>query len=233
MEMNKTLKMTKYQLVFFLWGFVGFYGSRIFFSFLNLFNNGQTSIGGGELILPLIMGLISFKGSYYFSQANNLPRRIFNLANVLALAVLSLVIALVQFACGYVALNFFPAELSNETMFHLIYSANLGQNFLLEFVFFMFIGLLGWFLYMLFYRANTWQRILLSLTPVFAYWIGRFANRISGGMFIQKLGILTFKAFGLATEIPNVLMATVSFGALALVLWLLNSLLMYKMPIKA
>lgn len=77
------------------------------FSFLNLFNNGQTSIGGGELILPLIMGLISFKGSYYFSQANNLPRRIFNLANVLALAVLSLVIALVQFACGYMALNFF------------------------------------------------------------------------------------------------------------------------------
>lgn len=213
----------KYQLASFK-KTIGIYYA-ILLAILLLLGGPSVTTAATEVFV-FVLGLNIFTQSFLFAQANNISRKTFYVGTIIALICLAAIFALLD------SIVSFTGIVAKLGMYSQIYPPSIGMNLLWSFVFFAFLGSLGWMINMIYYRSNTSAKIVVSLAPVFIIWIIVFLNNWTDGKLWASIGSFLASAFGFTSKVPNPLPAVVGFSVLTLFVWLINRLLMYRMPTK-
>lgn len=224
--MTKIGRFAKYQLSYYTTAVPIFFG---IFVLLGLFTHspGSGNSMGGSGIFIFILGLNWFKTSFRFSQANNLPRRVFYLGTLLAIVALAAILSIVTTILDGVLSGGIAIGLYRQ-----IYPANLLAQLLWNWVSAVAAASAGWMISMLYYRSSLPMKIIVSLSPVLVIWLFNQIHRHTGGKFWFSLLDLFKRAFGLVGETANPYPAILSFTMLAIVICAACGALMYRAPVK-
>ena len=192
-------------------------------------STGSTSLSGvSSMIFIFVVGLNCFRSSFLFCQANNISRRSFYFATILSLLALAVILSLCDLVLDTV-MSRYPFYAG---FFELVYTASGFVKILWTTALFTFSASLGWMITMIFYRANTWVKVLVSISPIAAITLAGYLHQRTGGAFGYALVNLLDKALGFSSETPNPYPAIVTFALASLVIWAVNYLLMHKAPVR-
>lgn len=231
--MNRVFSFTRYQLRDYRNAVLTFYVILITLALIMLASSGkssgQSSISGGSIVFVFVLGLNCFKTSFLFSQANNLSRKTFYLATLLSLVGLAIIMGFGDFIFEAL-MGRMP---SYRGIFEQIYGESSRAKILWSVVSLTFAGSLGWMITMLYYRSTTLWKVIISVSPVVVLSVFTYLNSLLGGRLGISLGSFLVTAMGFAGETPNPYPAILSFTLGSIMLWLVNYVLMYKVPVKA
>lgn len=232
--MNQIRAFAKYQLSDNRDGVLGFYGILLTLAFIMIVtrgwdSSGQTSLSGSSVVFIFVLGLNCFRTSFLFAQANNISRRSFYFATILALVGLAAILSLADFVLDSV-MSRYPFYAG---FFEQIYQGPWIAKLLWTTSLLTFSASLGWMITMLYYRANTVVKVLLSISPIVAITLVSYIHQRTGGAFGYRLLDLLTKVFGFSAEIPNPYPAVATLALASLLIWGVNYLLMYKTPVRS
>lgn len=224
--MNKTVRFAKYQLSYYTIAVIVFYGITVLLALLTYSPGGGNAMAGTGVFV-FVLGLNWFKPSFLFSQANNLPRRVFYLGTVLAIFALTLVMSL--------ATSFMDAVLRSGVkigLFAQIYPLQILPQLLWTWASLIASAGAGLMISMLYYRSSPPVKIAISVSPVFFGWLlGQIERRSNGGFGLRFLELFK-RAFGIAGEVPNPYPAILSFIVLAMIFLTASAVLLHRAPVK-
>lgn len=225
--MKKVLSLAKYQLLYFKNAVFSYCCIILVLSFFTNRPGSGNTIASSQIFV-FVLGLNWFKNSFMFSQANNVSRRTFYLATTLAAMTLCLVFTVfdgvLEMALSHVHVGLYGQLYPPSLIAQLLWSA----------AFLIFSVGSGWLITMLYYRANLWQKLLISFSPVLLYWAINSAHNLRGGGVWESIWSFLRKALGMIPgEVPNPYPSILSFVVASIVIWALNSLLMYRISVKA
>lgn len=224
--MKHVRQFAKYQLVYFKNSVLTYY--FVVFLVALMFNRpGSGNTLSGSMVFILVLGLNWFKTSFRFSQANNLSRKTFYFATILAILAMSVFMSVVDVLLDSVFKNV------QVGFFGQLYPPNNFAEILWSIAVLATFASLGWMINMMYYRANGPMKIAISFSPVLVIWLMVRLNDRIGGKLANSFMAFAIRAFGLAGEVPNPYAAIISFAVLTLVILVINGLLMHRTPIKA
>ena len=228
--MEHVSRFAKYQLSRFSAAVLIFYIAVVVIAIVTSFAGASGEFNGGSALLAFILGLNCFKTSFLFSQANNISRRSFYFATLLSILTLAVALSLVDLVV-YGVLG--PVIEYQTFQFMNVYQMTGLTRFLWAAAALTLSASLGWMITMLYYRVNSIMKVFISLSPfAVASAYGYFNNLTAGGLALS-LERFALNALGLAGGMPNPYTAMLSLALVAIVIWVLNCLLMYKTPVKA
>lgn len=235
--MNSTWKVVKYQIqdaikvvrvyygILFCIGCViamfGWYETRS--------GSNVQGIGISTAIFLFVYGLNCFKVNFRFMQAYNISRVKFYKALIITFALLSGVMAAIE----VIVTKLLQLVVAYEGMYEQVYKKDfIIANFIWSFALYMSLLGLGWFITMIYYRANKLMKTFVSLTPVFLIMLQGLLENLIGGAVVHKAGADFFGAILGFSDNNNSYMAVLSFGILAMGIYALCYLLIRRIPIK-
>lgn len=231
--MNGILKVTKYQLRDYRKA-VGIYYSIILIlalgwiiAMLNTNVKGYANFGSTGIFI-FILGLNTFKNSFKFTHANNVSRKRFYYGTMIAIVIVSLFMAFADTIFTSIFL-----EIGNyKSNFQQIYnSVSFVDNFFWSFGLLLFATILGWFITMLYYRANNILKIIISIMPVIIIIIFSYINTLFNGKVFKSLISFLGSIMGVTGNV-NPYNAVLSFTIGSIGLLALSYLLIRRAPIK-
>lgn len=223
--MTKVGRFAKYQFLCHTKAVLIFYALIFMFAILtNSPGSGNTLAGSG--IFVFVLGLNWFKTSFRFSQANNLPRKVFYVGTILAILALTLVMCTVDTILAGV---FQGVTIG---LYRQIYPPQILAEFLWRWSALAVSASFGLMVSMVYYRSTPLLKILVSLSPVFVFWLLNQIDKRTGGEFWYRFFTFLMRAFGRTGEIASPYPAVLSFVVLALAIWAASAALMYRVPIK-
>lgn len=231
--MNKTLKVTRYQihdnvkaipiyysvlimLVAFLeiiaWKF-GSPDQRI-----NLRGNGLDS---STAIFIFVVGLNCFKTSFKFISANGVSRKRFFRENILALLGIAALLAVTETILTMVVYK--PLINYQQSYEELYQSASLIGSALWLFFLYWGSAMLGWFISLLYYRSNKPLKLVISISPVVIFIGLGFIDSMMDGRVYPAIRRFVLNFWGLPTMNPysailNLSLFTALLGSLIFLL---------------
>ena len=191
-------------------------------------STGQSGLSGSTIVFVFVIGLNCFRTSFLFSQANNMSRRTFFLATIASLLGLAVLMSLVDFVIDSV-MNKFPFY---QGFFDQIYLAPGLAKILWTILLLTFVSSLGWMVTMLYYRANTLVKVLISVSPIVIITILGYLHQRTAGRLGYWIVSLFGKALGLSVETSTPYPAMLSFALASVLVWAINYLLMFKTPVR-
>jgi hypothetical protein len=192
-------------------------------------STGTTSLSGvSSMIFIFVLGLNCFRSSFLFCQANNISRRSFYFATILSLLVLAVILSLCDLVLDAV-LGRYPFY---EGFFEQIYPASGFAKILWTTALFTFSASLGWMITMIYYRANPWVKVLVSISPIVVITLAGYLHQRTDGVFGYALFVLLGKALGFSAQGPNLYPAMATFVLASMAIWAVNYLLMRKTPVR-
>lgn len=228
--MSNILEFFKYRLSVSWKAIAQFYVVILGIYIISVFIGGRSliEINGVSFIFLFVVGLNIFKTEFLFAQANNISRCSFYLATALTIISLGFVVGLTDHLLSF----FIGGNTIYRGLLYTVYPASLPR-FFAQVAFNIFVMLAGWLITMLYYRASSLFKVIISLAPIIIIWIFNKINAMIGGGLWQKIFNFLCKILGFGGEAPNVLPALLSFTVFSLFILVINSLLMSRMPIKA
>ena len=183
--MGTTLKVTKYQLYSFYKAVLVFYIIILMVSLgtiaLAVKATEEVSFGGlgtATIIFISIAGVDCFKTGFKFMMANNVSRRRFYYGNLIALAVLAAFMALADTALSAIL----SSVIRYQSLTGQLYGfSNYTAEYLWSFGLYTLAACMGWFISMLYYRADGVMKMVVFITPMAAGIIFAFLDRQTGG----------------------------------------------------
>lgn len=232
--MNGILKVTKYQLRDYRKS-VGIYYSIILIlavawiiAMLNTNATGYSNFSGSTVIFIFILGLNTFKNSFKFTHANNVSRKRFYYGTMIAIVIVSLFMAFAD----TILTSIFLQSGYYKSNFHQIYNyVSFVDDFFWSFGVLLFATSIGWFITMLYYRANNIMKIIISIMPVVFIIIFSYINSLLNGKILSSLISFLGNILGITGEV-NPYNAVLSFIIGTIGLFALNYLLIRRAPIK-
>lgn len=221
---------SKYLLAFFTKGVLSYYIMIIAISVLTLLGGGQSEINGGGLLLTFALGLMFFKDSFLFSQANNISRRSFYVSTLLSILALSAILSIFDSILAAVLeglITYDPIFL-NRILYQMTYLGRIPLTAILLTL--SFSG--GWMTRMLYYRANTPLKMVISLSPIILISSYERLDRLTGNRLGASFLSFILRVLGLTGEVPDPYPAMLSFALFSVVVWGFNYVLMYRAPVK-
>lgn len=233
--MNNIFKVSKYQMRDIRKGFIIFYTIIFAISITSVIVSsslqGNVSFEGfgiSTAIFIFITGLNCFKGNFKFLHINNVSRKRFYVANIITLATVSAIMALIDIILS----NILNLMVSYSDIFNEFYRTNsIFANFLWSFTFFVFLAYLGWFITMIYYRCDKLMKTIVSLSPVFLIIIITFINSITDIGLWGKIVNIFGRILGLSDG-SKPYIAVMSFVIGSVGVLLLDNLLIRKIPIR-
>ena len=232
--MNRILPFAKYQLSDNRSGVLIFYSILIAIAVMmaaipSWDSRGQTNLSGSSIVFVFVIGLNCFRSSFLFAQANNITRRTFYFATILALVGLAVILSLADFIMDSVMSRYpFYAGL-----FEQMYAAPAVTKILWTIVLLTFSASLGWMITMLYYRANALVKVLISVSPIALMLLVNYIHLLTGGRFGYWLLDFFARALGFSWETSNPYPAIGSLFLASLLIWGINFLLIKKAPVRA
>ncbi|MCK9525299.1 MAG: hypothetical protein M0R49_05155 [Limnochordia bacterium] len=233
--MNQIRSLAKYQLSDNRNGLLIFYAILIAIALVMIAissweaASGHTSLSGSSIVFLFVIGLNCFRPSFLFAQANNISRRTFYFATILSLVGLAVIVSLADFVMDSV-MSRYPFYYG---IFDQIYAAPGMTKILWTMAMLTFSASLGWMITMLYYRANAWVKVLISVSPLVFIILASYIHQLTGGTFGYRVLDLLARAFGFSAETPNPYPAIATLTLTVLVIWAINYLLMRKTPVRA
>lgn len=228
--MARVLSFAKYQVSSLSIVIGGFYLGVFAIALVTALFGWTGEMNGGMVIVAFVLGLNCFKTSYLFAQANNISRRSFYFATVLALLVLSIG----SFCTEFLATGLLKSLITYGSVhFYAYYQMGFFAEFLFTVSMLMLLTSVGWMINMIYYRSNAIMKVVVSLSPIGLVFVFNYFNdRTQGGLWNALFGFVQ-KALGFQTEVPNPYIAVLSFTLGSIAILLFNYLLMYRTPVKA
>ena len=223
MTMNRILSFAKYQLCDNRNGVLIFYATLVAIAVAMILKsegaNGTSSLSGSSIVFIFVLGLNCFRSSFLFAQANNITRRTFYFATILALVGLAVILSLADFVMDS-AMNRYAFY---EGFFEQMYAAPAVTKILWTTVLLTFSASLGWMITMFYYRANALVKVLISVSPIAFMIIASYIHQLTSGRFGYWLLDFFVRASGFSGEIPNPYPAIGSLFLASLLIWALIS----------
>jgi len=188
--------------------------------------------GGGDfvaLVYMPIMGLIFFAPSFRYALSQGISRKKFFLAGILSMAVMSAILAVMVEIIFVINL-----QVANVWMiYELIYGThNLLSIIVWEFAALLFLGILGWFICLIYYLGNRTTKILVSVAPFVLVPLIMLCNALVNGAISRALWQFCKTAMGYSVINPNPYIGMANMLAAAVVLTGFIYLLLRRAPIK-
>lgn len=228
--MARVLSFAKYQVSSMSIVIGSFYLGVLTFALITALFGWTGEMNSGMVIVAFVVGLNCFKTSFLFAQANNISRRSFYFANILALFALAIGTSCTEL----VATGLLQRMVSYRTAYFFdYYPMGLFSRLILTTALMMLLASLGWLINMIYYRSNAIMKVVVSLSPIGLVFVFNYFNdRTQGGLWNALIGFVQ-KALGFQTEVPNPYIAVLSFTIGSIAILLFNYLLMYRTPVKA
>ena len=234
--MNGLLKVTRYQLRDQRDTVIIYYGIIVGLITMGTTailrdTQGNSSMGGlglTSVVFIFILGLNCFTSAFRFMQANNVSRQRFYIANVLALSVISLFMATIDTTLGLVLRLLIPYSGMTEQLYG---TAAFLPELIWTFTLAALAAHAGWVINMIYYRSNKIQKILVSVSPLFAFITLVYINRRTAGAFGTFLMEFLTTLLGFSNG-PNPYIAALSFTTGAAIMAGLGFLLIRRAPVK-
>lgn len=193
----KTLKIMRYQLWDAKYGILTFYGiilaitSLLVLMNLNIMKQGNINVSMGgidmaSIIFIFVTGLVSFKSSFRFMQANSVSRIHFLKGHILSIFPIAGLMALIDIIINR-ASNLF---IQNNSLFLQIYSKveygfqpnlNIFSNFAWSFSVLCFFGIIGFCISLIYYRSSKVLKIVISIMPFIIISALGYLNGLTNG----------------------------------------------------
>ena len=227
--MKRILSLAKYQLRDNRSAVLIFYAVLIaIVLILNLGDGEGTRISGASMIFIFVAGLNCFRPSFLFAQANNISRRSFYLATILALMGLAVILG--------VADTLFDSLMDGYPFYHgffeQFYPASVIAKLLWTITLLMFSASVGWMITMFYYRANVLVKVLISMSPLVFIILASYIDQRTDGRFGNLLLNFLLTSMGFSGETPNPYPAVLSFTLATLLVWGVNYLLVRRAPVR-
>lgn len=224
--MTRVYTFARYQISYFKTALLIYYATIVVLAMvINTPGSGNST--ATSLVMIFVLGLNWFKPSYKFAQANNLTRKDFYYSTLMAILVYAAFMAFVDTVLNG-RFRYISVDLYSQ-----IYEPAIGTQLLWSTFLLIFMASFGWMISMIYYRANTKAKILISVSPVLLPWVINFITSITGPRMQEQVITLLARAFGVTGGVPNPYPAMLSFLIMSLAVWGINLLLMHKMPVKA
>ena len=235
--MNGLLKITRFQLRDQRNAIAIFYSIIVGLATLGTVavlrdTKGNSSMGGlgmTSVVFIFILGLNCFTTTFKFMQANNVSRRKFYLANILALSVIALLMATIDTTLGFIMSLLIPYEGITEQIYGM---SSLLPELIWTFTLATLAAHVGWLISMVYYRSSKLQKILVSMSPLFGFITLIYVDRRTAGAFSTAIIRFMGWALGFKAQHPNPYVASLSFTLAAMAVAGLCFLLISRAPVK-
>jgi hypothetical protein len=236
--MNNTLKVSRYLFRDFRKGMMIFYAIILAIIILmvalyfNVISPGDgyanfSGFGLSAFIFLFVSGLNCFKVNFKFLQANNISRKRFYSANIVALITVSAIMALIDTAMTNILKLMIPYESILEQLYR---NGAIFTNFMWSFALFILAVSTGWCITMLYYKSDKLMKTVISFAPVLIIVLLVMLNNLVRGAI--GTAIVRFLTLALGFGNNNPYMAVLSFFIAAAGALGLCYLLIRRMPIK-
>lgn len=234
--MNGILKVTRFQLRDSRNAVAIFYavilGLLSLVAMVALRSPGSNSSVGGlglsSVVFIFILGLNCFTSAFRFMQANGVSRKRFFFATVLALVIIAIFMSVVDIILGLAIGTLVRYSGVVEQLYGI---SSLIPELTFNTALAVFAAMAGWMISMIYYRSNKLQKVLVSLSPLFALTIFIYLNRYTAG----ALGTAIVRFLGTALGFfsgPSPYVAMLSFSIGAAITAGLCFLLIRNAPVK-
>lgn len=219
-----------------------FLTAMLLVNFLVATNEGSSSSGmeiAGAVFL-FVTGLCAFRENFYFAQANNITRKTFFRGLVLSIPPLCVAMSLIDLLINRLLNLFIPNVMLYDMIFSgfgkpQLYAEDLGSylhelqrvwypssdigyiftGLLWSFVIYCAAFYLGLMVTLIYYRANTWQKVLVSLVPVALLYVGSAIPMMPNTFLAKTLrSVVRFLAAAFGS---SALLSSLSFTVLCLI----------------
>ena len=222
----------------------------IFLTIINRMNGGEMSFSSLEFsscIFLLVSGIVTAKGTFKFTQANNLTRKTYFFGTLLAVPAVAVVMACIDavlyrlFALFMTSMSAFDMIYHNDLIFgsgnastpiwHPINTfASISSAFFWQLTLYACVFMLGMLFGSVLYRSNRVIKIVLAIAPVLLIMFVFNTSSFLPGTFWSSVGNFLAAAFGLNNG--NSYMAALSFTVLFSVFSGIAWLFIRRMTIK-
>ncbi len=235
--MNSVLKVTKFQFVeLYKWQIVSCVGVLVLNLLISMaiirLTEEPGPVGGGDyvaLIYMPIMGLIAFTPNFKYAVSLGITRKNFFLSGVLSLSGFAAVLAVAVGVIFIVNLQIANVIMLYKIIYHNQYILSL---IVWEFAALCFLGMLGWFICMIYYLSNRTVKILVSIAPFVLVPLIMLFNTLVDGAIGRALWRFCKTAMGYSLFDANPYIGTGSLLAGAVIFAGLVYLLVRRAPIK-
>ncbi|MBU3199676.1 hypothetical protein LL037_11210 [Clostridium estertheticum] len=194
---------------------------------MSQYSGVSSSTSGLEIssvVLLFVLGLTFFRENFYFTQANNIPRRDYFKATAMAILAIGLTMSILDVIINRVY-NIF---MENRTIYDMIYSEvsrsssvwiqsnsiqTLFGTVTFLFAFYIVAFGVGLLTTMIYYKCNKTMKVLVSLIPIVLYGIVS-RNDVELG---EKIKDFIGNLLGIQIEIRNSYMAVITFICLFII----------------
>lgn len=236
--MSNILRATKYQLAMFIPQSLSCLlilaiNILISITVTNLFPGSGISAGSSDLIVLiwiLILGLSFFIPSFKFILSNAVSRKSLFWANILSLAIVSVIWAgVLTIVLSLIS----KMNIKVIVLYNLFYKDNstMGTMFWFIGIFFL-LATLGWFITMVYYRSSKRMSYAISFSPFILSGLLTIINQSTNGKLIDAFINFFITAMGFSGNIPNPYIGSFSMLLLTVIICSFNYLLIRKAQIK-
>lgn len=198
-----------------------------------LFPASGISAGSSDLIAFIslfILGLLSFKPSFRFMLANAVSRKSLFWANILSMAILSVVLAVtITLVLSLIS----RMNIKVFVLFTLFYKSTSTTATVVWFIgIFFLLAVLGWFINMVYYRSSKPMAYAISFVPFILFGLLTILNQTSHGKLFESILNFMVRVMGFSGSVPNPYIGSFSMLLLTVIICAFNYLLIRKAQIK-
>jgi hypothetical protein len=181
------------------------------------------------MVYMFVLGIVIFSPAFKYVLYIGVSRRRFFLAMGLNIVLLAIIFAILVMII-YVS----SQKIANEwTLYTLIYrDQNILGMLVWEFAIMLFLGVLGWFIRLVYYVSNRNTQLIISIAPIILISLLILFNALADGGIGQAFWEFLKTVMGFSTNIPNPYIGTVSMLAAAVILGVPIFLLLRRAQIK-
>ncbi|PKO14995.1 MAG: hypothetical protein CVU39_13050 [Chloroflexi bacterium HGW-Chloroflexi-10] len=240
--MNNLWKTTKYLLGslvgMIIIGSVSILANAIFADIILYFNQkngmmmGEQTFGnleGTAAVFVVIVGIIFFYIQFKVLLANGVSRKTFFWANLPIFAVISAIFALFITLVTILHRFFIPMITVSQKIYT---GTNLFDSTIIQFAAYFFCGVLGWLIFLAYYRSNAAMRWVITLAPFGLVGLLFVLDSAVGGKISLAIGEFLSAVMGFAGSVPNPYIGVLSLLVLAAGINWVNYLLIRRAPLK-
>ncbi|MCB2352520.1 hypothetical protein [Clostridium estertheticum] len=207
---------------------------------MSQYSGVSSSTSGLEIlsvVLLFVLGLNFFRENFYFTQANNIPRRDYFKATAMAILAIGITMSILDVTIN----RLYNTFMENYMMYDIIYSKvsrsssvwiqrnsiqTLFRTVTFLFAFYIVAFGVGLLTTMIYYKCNKTMKVLVSLIPIAVYGIVSRNNFDLGEKVKNFIGDL------LGIEIRNSYMAVITFICLFIITMCFVYILVRKAVVK-
>lgn len=189
----------------------------------------SSNMEGTAITIIIVIGLVYSSIHFKVLLANGVSRRTYFWANLVSFSTLSVVFTIFVTVVFEIHSLFVPMIAFSQMIYP---GSNLLEMVIFQFAMYFFSGVLGWLIFLAYYRSNTVMRWVISLAPLALISLFSALNKGANGAISAVLGNLFSAVMGFSSPVSNPILGTFTLLVIATGICALDYLLISRAPVK-